>query len=139
MSFAYSNGSVAAVVKASVAGGISRYIYNGSTNSSANHLLGSRSNGENLLFQGSLISSGLLSDSESIWFGNFAATDSLYINGSLVASGNAGTNAWISDTGSVGSYGSWKGKIAEIIFWNDQSSNRVAIETNINNHYNIYA
>ena len=51
-SFAYQNGSVVAVVKSAIAGASSNYIYNGSTNSSPIHILGSRVSGQNMLFQG---------------------------------------------------------------------------------------
>ena len=68
----------------------------------------------------------------------------LYQNGTLVASNptfqsqgltpNTTSNA----TSGIGA-GSFDGKIAEMVIYNsDQSANRVAIETNINDHYSIF-
>ena len=49
------------------------------------------------------------------------------------------TSTGVSEIGFGGSFGSLEGIIQEIIiFDSDQSSNRTGIETNINNHYNIY-
>jgi hypothetical protein len=66
-------------------------------------------------------------------------TASGYINGSL-----HGTTAWTQSAiidGLIGSGGSGRmtGYLQEFIIWSaDQSSNRAAIETNINDHYSIY-
>ena len=50
---------------------------------------------------------------------------------STVSQGNYG----IGSTGSI----EWGGTIQEVVIYNsDQSSNRIGIETNINNYYNIY-
>jgi len=72
----------------------------------------------------------------------------IYINSSSVASsttfhsgGNvSATNAQTQQIGSDGSGGqNWLGNMQEMIFYtSDQSSNRTAIETNINNFYSIY-
>ena len=138
-SFAYQNGSIASVVNASVASAPSKYIYNGSTSAAGIHLLGSRSAGQNMIFQGAAISGGTLADTKGLWFGNFGAIDSLYINGLIVASGSAGTNAFTSNAMSIASYGSWDGTINELIFWSSSHlANRAAIETNINAFYSIY-
>jgi len=49
----------------------------------------------------------------------------------------AGASLYIGYSGFSSEY--WTGPIQEIIYYpSDQSSNRVGIETNINNHYNIY-
>ena len=49
----------------------------------------------------------------------------------------AGASLFIGYSGNGSEY--WTGPIQEIIYYpSDQSSNRVGIETNINNHYNIY-
>jgi hypothetical protein len=64
-------------------------------------------------------------------------------NGTLLVTGDAGSASINSlriakDTQSTGEY-CYSGTIFEIIIYNsDQSSNRTAIETNINNHYDIY-
>ena len=51
-------------------------------------------------------------------------------------SSTSGTNYYI---GSQNNVGEWSGKISEIIIYNsDQSSNRFKIESNINNHYDLY-
>ena len=134
-SLPFQDGSIATVAKADVAGAASNYLYSGTT-----HLIGSRSNGTNLIFQGSLVSSAnLLSADEQLRWGEFGATDTLFINGISEASGNAGSNSFASDTIYIGGNGSWDGKINEIILWStSQSANRTAIEANINAHYNIY-
>ncbi len=64
-------------------------------------------------------------------------------NGNILASGNAGSTSInglriAKDNQSIGEY-CYSGSISEIIIYNsDQSANRAAIETNINNHYDIY-
>jgi hypothetical protein len=68
-----------------------------------------------------------------------AGTSVGFFNGTQVLSGTtAGQTVADFRLGNTGSFG-LDGKINEAIFYDsDQSANRVAIETNINDHYNIY-
>jgi hypothetical protein len=68
-----------------------------------------------------------------------AGTSVGFFNGTQVLSGTtAGETVTEFRLGNTGSFG-LDGKINEAIIYNsDQSANRVAIETNINDHYNIY-
>ena len=70
----------------------------------------------------------------------FKSTDEAYLDGSQVASGNAGTSS--AGSGVIGGQSASLRVIdsmQEIVFWNaDQSSNRTGIETNINDHFDIY-
>ena len=65
-----------------------------------------------------------------------------YVNGTLKMSGNPGTNSMEGLTIGArydGSVNFINGSIAEVIIYNsDQSANRLAIEANINNQYDIY-
>ena len=67
----------------------------------------------------------------------------LYQNGSNVGTDlsfqTAGNTSNTSSTSLRVGFGNFDGRIREIIVYNtDQTANRVAIETNINDHYNIY-
>ena len=89
----------------------------------------------------SLVGSNATADTQELMVGLFNSTTSeLWSNGTSLVSGDAGTSAcdqiFISgdEGGSTGPM-----KIQEIIIYDsDQSANRTNIETNINNHYNIY-
>jgi len=79
-------------------------------------------------------------------FLNWADSDAyLYFNGTQVASstsfqtdGNTSDTSSVSvDIGGVGNHGNFKMQEL-IIYTSDQSANRAAIETNINNQYDIY-
>ena len=77
--------------------------------------------------------------------GNLHAGNAMWLDGTSVTR-TSGTDGAINTTTSVITIGSglsgsnpFDGAIAEVIIYkSDQSSNRVAIETNINDHYNIY-
>jgi hypothetical protein len=71
-----------------------------------------------------------------------STSSSFYVNGTVMASGNAGANSIEGLTIGArydGTTNFTNGTIAEVIIYpSDQSATRVAIETNINDHYNIY-
>ena len=80
--------------------------------------------------------------SQNLWFALFSGSNSFaYINNVSAITGDAGTdslNSLILGSEAGGVKG-WKGTIQEVIIYpTDQSSNRAAIETNINAHYSIY-
>jgi hypothetical protein len=72
---------------------------------------------------------------------NSSGIMSIYKNGALSIS-NEVAYSLVMNTNSIGSYLSGNllfGHLQETVLWNiDQSTNRTAIETNINNHYAIY-
>ena len=71
-----------------------------------------------------------------------STTIEAYVDGGSVGTDDqgyiaSGTNLTIGSSGDGGAR--FNGSISEIVIYNsDQSSNRAAIETNINNHYDIY-
>jgi hypothetical protein len=71
------------------------------------------------------------------------ASTNLQVNGSNLGNKSVGTDGLDKvqiGSGNVGGGAFLDGKIAEVIIYTtDQSANRVGIETNINNHYSIYA
>ena len=68
------------------------------------------------------------------------STASGYYDGELKGTVSSGTGVLGSgEIGSIGSSYRWDGRMREIIIYDsDQSANRAAIETNINNQYDIY-
>lgn len=67
-----------------------------------------------------------------------STTSTMNLNGASIASGNIGTNnpsnLEIGDANQ-----NWDGQIQEVIFYDsDQSSNRTAIESNVNTYFSIY-
>jgi len=96
----------------------------------------SATSGGILDYSGTLISQQLLA------YFNFQITSGAYYENGTIQSGTSGLASLDASTDSIGGRaGSNKlnGSIQEIIIFNsDQSSNRTTIETNINNHYNIY-
>jgi len=76
-------------------------------------------------------------DTFSIGFIRYSgSTNEVYLNGSLDNSATDSTNY----TTTINEIGDDEIVLQElIIYTSDQSSNRVGIETNINDHYNIYA
>jgi hypothetical protein len=90
-----------------------------------------------LLFTGSNVYTVGEQNLQSFQF--VAGTSVGFFNGTQVLSGTtAGETVTEFRLGNTGSFG-LDGKINEAIIYNsDQSANRVAIETNINDHYNIY-
>lgn len=94
------------------------------------------------LYGGIQITGGVSNTNQSSFNGFFSDTDSLFINNISITSGNAGFD--VIDKMVIGSNflksGAYlNGKIQELILYpSDQSANREAIETNINNHYTIY-
>ena len=100
-------------------------------------------NGTNYkFFGGSTITGGTTNTNQNSFNGIFNSTDSLFVNDISVVSGNAGTNGIdkiviASNYPKTGAF--LDGKIQELILYpSDQSANRVAIETNINNYYDVY-
>jgi len=84
---------------------------------------------------------------EYIAFGKYNSGDNdIYVNGSLIGSGASASPANTTYGYNIGSLndagtssGFMDGRIRELIIYNsDQSANRVAIETNINDAYSIY-
>jgi hypothetical protein len=85
---------------------------------------------------------GFLVGTELISQSYDGTTINAFVDGSLVGTSVQGyiASGTVLSLGASGSAGAFlNGKMAEIILYpSDQSANRVAIETNINNHYNIY-
>lgn len=92
---------------------------------------------------GTPVSSGATTTDQQLHTTLFDNANSEYWkDGSSVATGNPGSNT-IQDDLEIGAQrggvNSWYGHIQEILVYpSDQSANRVAIETNINNRYSIY-
>jgi hypothetical protein len=88
------------------------------------------------------LTGGLRSDAQSIAsLLHNGASSTIRINSSEVASGNAGTQSIVGVRigANAGSLDYLSGTINEVIIYDsDQSDNRVGIETNINDHYDIY-
>ena len=100
-------------------------------------------NGTNYkFFGGSTITGGTTNTNQNSFNGIFNSTDSLFVNDISVVSGNAGTNGIdkiviASNYPKTGAF--LDGKIQELILYpSDQSANRAAIETNINDYYNVH-
>jgi hypothetical protein len=85
---------------------------------------------------------GFLVGTELISQSYDGTTINAFVDGSLVGTSVQGyiASGTVLSLGASGSAGAFlNGKMAEIILYNsDQSATRVAIETNINDHYNIY-
>jgi methylglyoxal synthase len=99
-------------------------------------------------YQGSVLDSGI-SYSLNTTYLKFDVLDNtnseLFVNGSSIATGTTGSKTASSAAFSIGrarggTANFLNGQIAEIIIYDtDQSDNRVAIEADINDHYDIYA
>jgi len=79
----------------------------------------------------------------STFYNYITTTESLYVNGDSKSLGSLVSLASVYEMSKIGTRGTTGGTInnyqQEILFWgSDQSSNRTAIETNINNFYSIY-
>ena len=81
---------------------------------------------------------------KQLHYGFYSGANSEFAqNGAIATTGNAGTNSFADlkfskTSGGSNVYG-WIGQIFEaIIYPSDQSTNRAAIEANINAHYNIF-
>ena len=100
---------------------------------------GRRFNGEYSMFSGTTIGAGTHPSTEVLASCVFnAASSTGHWNGVEILSGDAGTRTNFDYVGRNSS-NYLDGTIQELIVYNsDQSANRVAIETNINNQYNIY-
>jgi hypothetical protein len=76
-------------------------------------------------------------------FGTMGVSNNLYVDGQLetasIGSRNTGSDTNFITIGSRGTFSYLNGNYAEIILYtSDQSSNRLGIETNINDYYSIY-
>jgi hypothetical protein len=98
-----------------------------------------RASGEYIMFSGTALAAGVHPSTEVLASCIFdGATSTGHWNGVAILSGNVGS---LSDLDFIGrnATGWMHGTIQEIIIYDsDQSANRVAIETNINAHYDIY-
>ena len=92
------------------------------------------------MYQGSILSFTSNSTTQALTSLFFKTTDEAYLNGSQVASGNAGTAS--AGSGVIGGQSATLRVIdsmQEVILWTaDQSSNRKAIESDIDSYYRIY-
>ena len=99
-----------------------------------------RSSGEYIMFSGTVLAAGVHPSTEVLASCIFdGATSTGHWNGVEILSGDVGS---LSDLDFIGrNFTAYlDGTIQEIIIYDsDQSANRVAIEGNINAHYNIYA
>ena len=94
------------------------------------------------MLSASSVSTGVaVTTDKSLVFALYNGASSLFAkNGTATSVLNAGTDG-INQNSSLGSSGSnfYNGTMQEVIIYNsDQSSNRVALETNINNQYSIF-
>jgi len=90
---------------------------------------------------GSLLDATVTSTSNEFLSTLLQSDGNVYLNGSLSASGTVNVDGDDLTIGArqAGSSAFWSGVITESIFYpSDQSANRVGIETNINNQYEIY-
>jgi hypothetical protein len=98
---------------------------------------------------GTFANSGSISGNEELWtpiinVNSSGGTGNFFVDGTLASSADAniGTSTVTNSVLNIGGTGvsnHWNGTINEIILYtSDQTSNRPAIEANINNQYNIY-
>ena len=91
------------------------------------------------MYQGSILSFTSNSTTQALTSLFFKTTDEAYLNGSQVASGNAGTAS--AGSGVIGGQSATLRVIdsmQEVILWTaDQSSNRTGIESNVMTHFQI--
>jgi len=146
-SIPFGDGTVAAVHKSESAGRTSSYIYNGATNSSPRHLIGSNSAGNFLIYRGASATGSQQDTNLNNYIGVFdnssgvARVGQLYVRGSLVASTTSMTTAaFDSDTMSIGNYGGLHDNLHELILWSDPdvgNNNRTAIDADVETYYGI--
>ena len=146
-SIPFGDGTVAAVHKSESAGRTSSYIYNGATNSSPRHLIGSNSAGNFLIYRGASASGSQQDTNLNNYIGifdnssGFVNVGQLYVRGSLVASTTSMTTAaFDSDTMSIGNYGGLHDNLHELILWSDPdvgNNNRTAIDADVETYYGI--
>ena len=146
-SIPFGDGTVAAVHKSESAGRTSSYIYNGATNSSPRHLIGSNSAGNFLIYRGASAAGSQQDTNLNNYIGVFdnssgvARVGQLYVRGSLVASTTTMTTAdFDSDTMSIGNYGNLHDNLYELILWSDPNvgaNNRTAIDADVETYYGI--
>jgi hypothetical protein len=100
-------------------------------------------------YAGANANSGTLGSDEELWttistLNSSGGTANFFANGTLVSSAdtNIGTRTVSSKVLNIGGSSSsnhWNGTVNEVVFYaTDQTSNRAAIEANINNQYDIY-
>jgi hypothetical protein len=92
------------------------------------------------MYQGSALTFSSTDTTQALTSLFYKATDEAYLNGSQVASGNAGTAT--AGSGVIGGQSATlrviNGMQEIILYTSDQSSNRTNIEDNINTFYSIY-
>ena len=108
-----------------------------------NRILVDASSGNWRIFAGSVLAGASVATTSGILYFLANSTSSEFgLTGAVASTGDAGTNSGWADGLTIGTsinVNFYDGKIGEIIIYpSDQSANRVAIETNINDHYNIY-
>ena len=122
-----------------------RKLYDGTVGNKRNMLfLGTVGSGQFGLYSQIIIYTGETATNDKHLFSGLhnGASSELFINSVSKASGNTGAYS-MSGINIAKNHSNdtnfWGGQIQELIIYNsNQSSNRVAIENNINNHYSIY-
>jgi len=111
-------------------------VFGGSANGAA---MARRGNNEYIMFAGAVLAAGIHPSTRQLATGLFNGTSSLgWWQSTQVLSGDTGNNTVIDLIGGNG-LDRFSGNIQEAIFYpSNQSTNRAAIEANINAHYNIF-
>ena len=97
------------------------------------------------IFNGTVLASSTSFPTAQSLFGSLhnGSSSNVVLNGTIATTGNAGTSGFNSLQGGCyncgGGNGSWIGLVQEVVLYeSDQSSNRTAIETEINTFYSIF-
>jgi len=133
------------VAKLNLAQDSNRKIYDGTSSLKRNMLfLSTNGSGEFAFFADDVISTGVTATNDKKLFSALfnGASSELFIDGASGASGDVGDYPMSGITigkNHSGDLNFWLGQIQEIVIYNaDQTSNRAALETNINSHYSIF-
>jgi hypothetical protein len=122
-----------------------RKLYDGTVGHKRNMLfLSTNGSGQFGFFADDVISTGVTATNDKKLFSALfnGASSELFIDGASGASGDVGDYPMSGVTigkNHSGDLNFWLGQIQEIVIYNaDQTSNRAAVETNINSHYSIF-
>jgi hypothetical protein len=137
--------TIFSIAKLDVAADINRKVYDGTASTKRNMLfLSTDGSGEFGFFADDVISTGVTATNDKNLFSALfnGAASVLFINGASAASGDVGDypmSGIMIGKNHSGNVNNWLGQIQEIVIYaSDQSANRLAIEANINNQYDIY-
>ena len=138
--------TIFSIAKLDTAQDANRKIYDGTASTKRNALfLHTTGDGQFVFFADDIVATGVTATNDKNLFSAVfnGASSKLFINGTEAAAGDVGDypmSGIIIGKNNVNFSNFWIGQIQEIIIYNsDQSSNRSALETNINGHYGIYS